>query len=134
MKATIVAAVALLGVAYAFSPHTAQAQQLEGTHRQELSRHDLSMPGWEEVQLRVDIDPGKAAPNHKHPGEEIIYVIEGTLEYQLEGSPPATLRTGDVLFIPAGVVHNAKNVGHTNAAELATYVVPKGKPLVELVK
>jgi quercetin dioxygenase-like cupin family protein len=67
-------------------------------------------------------------------GEEIAYVIEGLLEYQLEGRPPVTLKTGDVLFIPAGMVHSAKNVGSGNAAELATYIVEKGKPLVMLGK
>jgi quercetin dioxygenase-like cupin family protein len=71
---------------------------------------------------------------HRHPGEEIVYVLEGALEYQVEGRPPTTLRAGDVLFIPAGTIHSAKNVGSDNGAELATYVVDKGKPLVELVK
>jgi mannose-6-phosphate isomerase-like protein (cupin superfamily) len=74
------------------------------------------------------------APNHRHPGEEIIYIIEGKLEYRLEGQPPVTLKAGDVLFVPASVIHSAKNVGTTNAAELGTYVVPKGKPLTELIK
>ena len=107
--------------------------QLSGTHRTDLQRHDLSLPGREVVQARVDIDPGKAAPKHRHPGEEIVYVLEGQMQYQLEGKPPVTLKAGDVLFIPAGVPHSAKNVGTDNAAELATYVVEKGKPLVELV-
>jgi quercetin dioxygenase-like cupin family protein len=107
--------------------------QLSGTHRTDLQRHDLSLPGREVVQARVDIDPGKAAPKHRHPGEEIVYVLEGQMQYQLEGEPPVTLKAGDVLFIPAGVPHTAKNVGTDNAAELATYVVEKGKPLVELV-
>lgn len=105
-----------------------------GVHRTDLSRNDLSVPGKEELQVRVDIDPGRIAPNHRHPGEEIIYVIEGDIEYQLQGKPPITLKAGDVLFVPAGVVHSARNVGSTNAAELGTYVVDKGKPLVELVK
>jgi quercetin dioxygenase-like cupin family protein len=74
------------------------------------------------------------APNHSHPGEEIVYVIEGSLEYQLEGKPPMTLKAGEVLFIPAGTVHSARNVGSGNAAELATYIVEKGKPLVVLAK
>ena len=83
--------------------------------------------------MRVDIDPGVVAPKHRHPGEEIINVLEGSLEYRLEGQPPVTLKAGDVLFVPAGVPHSAKNVGTNNAAELATYIVEKGKPLVELV-
>ena len=71
-------------------------------------------------------------PGIAHPGEEIIYVLEGSLEYEVEGQPPVTLKAGDVLFIPAGTIHAAKNVGTDNAAELATYVVEKGKPLVVL--
>jgi quercetin dioxygenase-like cupin family protein len=84
--------------------------------------------------VRVDFDPGSVAPKHKHPGEEIIYVLEGTLEYQIEGRPPATYKAGDVLMVPAQTVHWVKNVGSGNGAELATYVVEKGKPLSELIK
>jgi len=113
--------------------HMAQAQQA-GTKRTDLQRHDLSVPGRETIQVRVDIGPGEVAPRHRHPGEEIIYVLEGTLEYEVEGKTPVTLKTGDVFFIPYGIVHSAKNVGSVNAAELATYVVEKRKPLVELVK
>ena len=81
----------------------------------------------------VELAPGVTASAHTHPGEEIIYVLEGSLEYLVEGKPPVTLKTGDVLFIPAGAVHSAKNVGSGNGAELATYVVDKGKPLLTLV-
>ena len=109
--------------------HMAQAQQ-PGVKRTDLQQHDLSIPGREVVQVRVDIGPGVLAPNHSHPGEEIVYVIEGSLEYQLEGKPPVTLKAGEVLFIPAGTIHSAKNVGSVNGAELATYIVEKGKPLV----
>jgi quercetin dioxygenase-like cupin family protein len=108
--------------------------QRAGVRRTDLQRHDLSAPGREAIQARVDIDPGATAPAHKHPGEEIIYVLEGLIEYDVEGKPPVTLKAGDVLFIPAGVVHSAKNVGTGNAGELATYVVEKGKPLVVVVK
>jgi quercetin dioxygenase-like cupin family protein len=111
----------------------AQAQQA-GTKRTDLQQHDLSISGREAIQVRVDIGPGEVAPRHRHPGEEIIYVLEGTLEYEVEGKPPVTLKAGDVLFIPYGTVHSAKNPGRVNAAELATYVVEKGKPLLELAK
>ena len=110
-----------------------QAQQ-PGTKRTDLQRHDLSIPGREAIQVRVDIGPGEVAPRHRHPGEEIIYVLEGTLEYEVDGKPPVTLKAGDVLFIPYGTVHSARNPGSVNAAELATYIVEKGKPLLELAK
>jgi quercetin dioxygenase-like cupin family protein len=132
MKTIVLAAV--LAFTATSATQVAAADQPTTSRRTELSQHDLSIPGWEEVQLRVDIDPGKTAPNHRHPGEEIIYVIEGTLEYTLEGKPPVRLKAGEVLFVPAGVVHKATNVGTTNGAELGTYIVPKGKPLVEWVR
>ena len=103
-----------------------------GVKRTDLLRHDLSVSGREVVQVRVDFAPGVAFPPHSHPGEEIAYVIEGLLEYQIEGKPPVTLKAGEALFIPAGTIHSAKNVGSGNAAELATYIVEKGKPLVML--
>jgi quercetin dioxygenase-like cupin family protein len=113
----------------------AQAQpQPTGITRTDLQRHDLSVPGHEAVQVRVDLAPGVAFGSHTHPGEEIIYVLAGTLEYQVAGKAPATLKAGDVLFIPAGTVHSAKNVGNVTASELATYVVEKDKPLLTLVK
>jgi quercetin dioxygenase-like cupin family protein len=111
------------------APHMAQAQQ-PGTRRTELQRHDLSVPGREVLQVRVDFDPGVVAPRHKHPGEEIVNVLEGSLEYQIDGNAPVTLQAGDVLFIPAGAIHTARNVGSGNGAELATYIVEKGKPLL----
>jgi len=108
--------------------------QQAGTKRTDLQRHDLSAPGREVVQVRVDFDPGSVAPKHWHPGEEIIYVLEGTLQYELEGQPPVTVKAGDVLFVPARTVHSARNVGSGNGAELATYVVEKGLPLITLLK
>jgi len=133
MNTTRIMAVAGLIVAGMLALPMAQAQ-LSGTRRIDLQQHDLSAPGHEVIQARVEIDPGVTAPRHSHPGEEIIYVLEGTLEYRLDGRPPATLKAGDFLFVPAGVIHSAKNVGSGPGAELATYVVEKDKPLVTLVK
>src|SRR5262245_6390553 len=132
MKATHIIAVAALLIGSVAALHLAQAQQA-GTKRTDLQRHDLSAPGREVVQVRVDFDPGYVAPMHTHPGEEIIYVIEGTLEYEI-GGKVTRVKAGDVLFVPAGTPHTAKNIGTTHAAELATYVVEKGKPLVRALQ
>jgi quercetin dioxygenase-like cupin family protein len=80
----------------------------------------LAVPEREVFQAHVEIAPGVAFGRHRHPGEEIVHVLEGSLEYQLEGQPPVTQKAGDVLFIPAGTNHTAKNVGGGNEAELAT--------------
>ena len=102
-----------------------------GVTRTELQRHDLGVPGREAIQVRVALAPGIGFPDHSHPGEEIIYVLEGTLEYRIAGRP-VTVGAGEALFVPAGVVHSARNTGAGNAVELATYIVEKGRPLVVL--
>jgi quercetin dioxygenase-like cupin family protein len=129
VKTTRMMAVAVLMVGTALALHAFRAQQV-GINRKDLQRHDLSAPGREVVQVRVQIDPGTTASRHWHPGEEIVYMLEGSLEYQVEGKPPVTLKAGDVLFIPARTVHAVKNVGSGPGAELATYIVEKGKPLL----
>jgi quercetin dioxygenase-like cupin family protein len=132
-KVLLVTAIAIIGMAAITIPGKVLAQQ-PGVRRTDLQRHDLSFPEREAVQTRIDFDTGAVAPRHSHPGEEIIYVLEGLLEYQVGSNPPMTLKAGEVLFIPAGTVHAAKNVGSSNAAELATYVVEKGKPLVVIAR
>ena len=128
---TIVAGALIVGLGVTL--HVTQAQQA-GIKRTDLQRHDLGVPGREVVQVRVDLESGVEFGRHSHPGEEIVYVIEGALEYALDGKPPVTLKAGGVLFIPAGAIHSAKNVGTGNGAELATYIVEKGKPLVVMAK
>jgi quercetin dioxygenase-like cupin family protein len=132
-KTMLIVAITVIGFISTVFNNPVHAQP-PGVKRTDLQRHDLSIPGREVVQARVDIDPGVLAPKHSHPGEEIVYVLEGILEYQLEGKAPVTLRVGDVLFIPAGVVHSAKNVGKGKGSELATYTVEKGKPLSVFLK
>jgi len=133
MSTARIMAVAAMMIGSSLALHAARAQ-LPGTHRIDLQRHDLSLPGREVVQARVELDPGVTSGKHWHPGEEIVYVLEGSLEYQVEDQPTVTLEAGGVLFIPARANHTAKNVGSGPGVELATYVVEKGKPLVVLVQ
>lgn len=128
MKTTRIVAV-LLAIVSTLALHLASAQQ-PGVKRTELQRHDLSTSGREVIQVRVAVDPGVALPMHSHHGEEVVYVLEGTWEFQLEGQGVQTLEAGDVAFVPTGVKHWAKNVGSGTGSVLATYIVEKGKPLV----
>ena len=129
MKTTrlVMAALLITGSAIAFSQAMAEQQDVQRT---DLLQEDISVAGHEVVQVRVDIAPGASSIKHSHPGEEVAYVLEGTLEYQLEGRQPVTLKPGETLFIPDGVAHVAKNVGTGKASELATYIVRNGVPLV----
>jgi quercetin dioxygenase-like cupin family protein len=109
-------------------------QQAPGLTRTDLQQHDLSVPGREVIQNRVDIAPEAPPIRHWHPGEEIIYVLEGTLEYEIDGQPPTRVSAGEALMVPAEAVHAVRNVGDGNATELATYVVEKGRPLLNLAE
>lgn len=129
------ATLALVAASGGTLPQIALAQtQATGIGRTEVQRHDLDEPGREAIQVRVDFAPGASFGQHKHPGVEIAYVLEGTLEYRLEGRAPVTLKTGDSLFIPSGTPHAVRNVGEGSASELATYLVEKGKPVVQLTQ
>ena len=107
-------------------------QQVPGINRTDLQEHDLSAPGRIVIQNRVELSPEAPALRHRHPGEEIIYVLKGELEYVIDGQPPKTYSAGEALMVPAETVHSVRNVGTGTASELATYVVEKGKPFIVL--
>ena len=122
----------LLALALGALPALAQQFDAGGMARTERVRHDFDA-GREAAQVRVDFAPGAAFPRHSHPGVEIAHVLQGTIEYELDGKP-VLLHTGDSLYIPAGAVHSARNAGSGTAAELATYIVEKNEPVVVLAK
>ena len=124
---------AALIIASALAQHAALSQT-SGIKRTDLQRHDLSVPEREVFQVLVEFAPGITFPRHSHPGEEMVYVVEGVLEYALDGRPPVNVKAGEVLFIPAGTGHAVKNVGTAKAAELATYILEKGQPLFVLAE
>jgi quercetin dioxygenase-like cupin family protein len=110
----------------------AATEAVPGLWRTDLQRSDLSLGGREVVQTMVTITPESVPLRHSHPGEEIIYVVEGSLEYALDGEPAAVYHAGQALTVPPGVVHSVRNVGESAASELATYVVEKDQPLLQI--
>ncbi len=126
MKTVSVITLALLGAA-AFA-------QVAGVRRTDLLKHDSAVPGREVVEVRVEVDPGHDVPRHTHPGDEVLYVVEGTLAYLPDGKAPVTLKAGQSVFIPAGTVHAARNPGTVAGTGIATYFVEKGKPLITPAK
>jgi quercetin dioxygenase-like cupin family protein len=110
----------------------AAQRQVPGINRVDLQQHDLSVPGREVIQNRVELSPEAPPLRHFHYGEEIIYVLEGELEYQIDGEETRTVKAGEALTVPAQAVHAVRNVGSGTGTELATFVVEKGKPLITL--
>jgi quercetin dioxygenase-like cupin family protein len=75
------------------------------------------------------IDPGQANPRHHHPNcDEVLYVLRGTIEHTVDDETfPMT--TGDVVSIPSGCVHNARNVGTDTAHFLISFNTPDRKTI-----
>ncbi|OON62757.1 hypothetical protein B0920_04800 [Massilia sp. KIM] len=113
-------------------PAHAQKLDANGIGRTEVVRHSYDHKH-EAIQVKVDFGPGVKFPKHSHPGVELAYVLSGEFEYELDGKV-VRLKAGESLYIPAGAVHSAKNVGTEVASELATYIVEKGKPVLTLDK
>jgi quercetin dioxygenase-like cupin family protein len=108
--------------------------QQPGFTRKMLQDQNLGVGERHAVQVVAEFVPGGVAGKHTHPGEELGYVLEGTLELQMAGRPPRTVKAGETFFVPAGVVHDGKNVGSGPAKVLATYIVEKGKPVASPAK
>lgn len=130
---TLTALALLASSALAQAPTPAQPKfDAQGIARTETVRHAFDSKH-EAIQVRVDFAPGASFPKHSHPGVEIAYVLSGTIEYEMDGKT-VRLQAGESLYIPAGAVHSAKNIGNGIISELATYVVEKNQPIVILAK
>jgi quercetin dioxygenase-like cupin family protein len=125
---------AIIAVVMAMAGIGVLSAQQPGFTRKLLQDQNLSVPERHAVQALAEFIPGGAAGRHTHPGEELGYVLEGTLQLEIDGQPPRTLKAGEAFFVPAGIVHDGRNVGSGPAKVLATYVVEKGKPVASPAK
>lgn len=68
------------------------------------------------------IHPGQQNPRHYHPNcDELLHVVSGTILNSMEDGRTETMHAGDTVSIPAGVHHNAKNVGTDDAIMIISY-------------
>lgn len=130
----------LLGVVFALglvvgflvSPtSSAQSELKMGTI---LQRTDLvAAKGLEAILVLRDVPPGGASGQHTQSGNEIVYILDGSVIFETPGKPPVTLKAGQSFTTVAGQVHNVKNASTTAGIKaLAFYVAKKGTPLEEL--
>ena len=100
--------------------------------RTELQRAVSSIPGRLIVQVVTEIPEGVESGWHTHPGEEVGYILAGTVSMMVEGAPTLTLHAGDGFLIPPGTPHNAIGLGPGTGRMLSTYVVDSLQPLATL--
>ena len=111
----------------------AVAAQAPAFKRTVLQTIELSITGREAVTAKAELPAGVSSGRHTHPGEEIGYVLEGSVSIELDGQTK-TLKAGEAFAIPAGKVHAATNTGTAQATIVSTYIVEKGKPLATPAK
>lgn len=109
-------------------PGVAEAPSVRRT---ELQRHAASVPGRLIVQTLFEIPVGLSSGRHKHPGEEVGFLIRGTVAMEFDDRPTLTIHAGQPFLIPPGVIHNARNITpDVTTMMLSTYLVDENEPLV----
>ncbi len=109
--------------------------ELAGTlKRTELQHKASSIPGREIVQVLTEIPAGVESGWHMHPGEEVGYILAGTVEMMIEGQPTLTLRAGDPFLMPPRTPHNALDLGPETGMMLSTYIVEVGESLATFTR
>ena len=68
--------------------------------------------GARETLVQVYIKRGCLVPRHAHTSEQMTYALQGALKFLVAGEE-ITVREGEVLLIPSGVVHQAEALEDT---------------------
>ena len=82
--------------------------------------------------ITVDYLPGASDPVHTHNAQAMVYVVEGSVVMQVQGSAPVTLLAGQTFYEGPDDVHMvARNASHTAPAKfLVFFVKDKGAPIL----
>jgi quercetin dioxygenase-like cupin family protein len=96
-----------------------------------LQRTELtSAKGMEAILVLRDLPPKGESGKHTQAGNEIVYILEGSVILEEQGKPPVTVKAGEAFHTVAGEVHNVKNASATAPGKaLAFYVAKKGTPI-----
>ncbi|MEZ5650039.1 MAG: cupin domain-containing protein [Burkholderiaceae bacterium] len=129
----MIAATACTFSAVAQQTTPATASPPSGIKRTPLQRFAVPGTTYETVIGLADIAPDVSIGRHTHPGPESGYIMAGGFDLMIDGQPVRTLKAGDSYVVPEHTVHDAKS-GREGARVIATYVIPKGRPLASPAK
>lgn len=132
MKHTRYLVASALASSLAFAVPPAAAEKVSPLMAKELS----DIAGKEGLMLTVDYAPGEASTKHRHNAHVFVYVLEGSVVMQVEGSKPVTLTKGQTFYENPGDIHSvSKNASKTKPAKFLVFVLKdKGTPPVVPVK
>jgi quercetin dioxygenase-like cupin family protein len=111
-------------------PNDALAGKLKRT---EIQHQPSSIPGREIVQILTEIPCGVESGWHIHPGEEVGYIVAGTVQMMIQDQPSLILQAGDGFLMTPRLPHNALDIGPDTGRMLSTYIVEVGQPLATFV-
>jgi quercetin dioxygenase-like cupin family protein len=112
-----------------FTAVMSKAQAPGEIRRGVLLTKPLSIQGYNGVVGRGEVPPGMAAPKHFHHGDELVVLLEGEVEVELDGAPSVRVKAGEAMHVEAGKVHRPKSVGQVPARFISVWIVEKDKPL-----
>lgn len=87
-----------------------EKQMLPGLHVRFVHSENMTFAYW-------NIDAGAALPDHKHPHEQVVNIIEGDFELTVDGEP-RIIKPGDVVIIPGNVSHSGKAVTNSRIIDV----------------
>src|SRR3954453_13891489 len=91
---------------------TGPSDALASTLRRTQLQHSASsIPGRDIVQVLTEIPPGVESGWHTHPGEEVGYIVAGTVEMEIEAQDTLLLEAGDGFLIPPSTPHITTDIG-----------------------
>jgi quercetin dioxygenase-like cupin family protein len=130
-KTLLLIGISLASVALGAVGATYVGAQTAQVTRTELLRKPISgMEGKEVVVFLADLPPGSVADRHFHPGDEAIYMLQGSLLFEPDHEQPFELKAGQIAFNPAKHIHKAKNASSSETAKvLNCMLAEKGQPL-----
>jgi len=110
------------------SDNTSDEEKITELKNVALLRESLELADSLEVIMSyLEIPKNTTLPTHYHPGEEFVYLLEGSGELTLEDSTKVITKTGDVRKIPLKFIHGFSTLDET-AKIIVFRVHPKGKP------
>ena len=119
-------AIAVVSLACVCAMPRARAHDAPGeeTVKPVMQQDIAEVPGKHVAMATVSYAPGQAATPHKHPGSIFAYVVKGSVESQLEGTPARTYRTGEAWYEPPGAHHVvSRNASKTQPAKLLVWAI-----------
>ncbi len=82
----------------------------------------------------AELAPGATLGRHSHPGDEFATVVQGSVEILFDGQSPKRVEAGEAFHNSRGVIHETRNAGQGPARLISTFIIDKGRPVLEPAK